>query len=562
MLNFSVDPQIAEKQMRAIIFYLTTFGYIDGDFDASERSFVKGYIERLVTHRVQTGARDLDKRVQAELVGKFTAHFHEVFETIDSQVKELFTEAVAHEEDHEKFVHGKLKLRCFEIFQGFDRPSQEQLMETIDALIMADGEAHPAEVKFRAELSALLEADLSVELIEEEPERTTIEVTPSTRRDWDGPPHPFFAQFEHHYSRDPEKMRRQLAADLDLIDRAVRLFDAQRSAGRGLLTGKRNVGELAGMGQFLDGHVYVCAPEANRRYELTVLGDLHGCYSCLKAAIMQARFFEKVAAFKANPDVNPDPKLVLLGDYIDRGIFSLNGVLRTVLLLALTAPEHVIVLRGNHEYFIEYNGVVYGGVKPSEAIDTLKPHVPADVFRAYMRLFDAMPNVLLFDRTMFVHAGIPRDRLLKERFTDLSSLNDPEVRFQMMWSDPSSADVIPLELQDQSARFAFGKLQALRFLQKIGCHALIRGHEKVNEGFQRVYDEPNMQVMTLFSSGGADNDDLPFDSSYRQVTPMALTLTYEENRARATPWAIDYKKYNDPQRNAFFQAPPELRFGG
>jgi hypothetical protein len=52
MLNFSADPQIAEKQMRAIIFYLTTFGYIDGDFDANERSFVRDYIERLVTLRV------------------------------------------------------------------------------------------------------------------------------------------------------------------------------------------------------------------------------------------------------------------------------------------------------------------------------------------------------------------------------------------------------------------------------------------------------------------------------------------------------------------------------
>ncbi len=34
---FSKDPQIAEQQMRAIIVYCTTFGYIDGSFDMSER---------------------------------------------------------------------------------------------------------------------------------------------------------------------------------------------------------------------------------------------------------------------------------------------------------------------------------------------------------------------------------------------------------------------------------------------------------------------------------------------------------------------------------------------
>jgi hypothetical protein len=562
MLTFSNDAQIAEKQMRAIIFYLTTFGYIDGDFDVAERSFVRGYIEKLVTQRVQTGAASLNDALKAELAGKYTAHFHEVFEQIDSQVKELFTEAVSHEENPDQFVHARLKLRCFEIFQSFDRHSQEQLMETVDALIMADGEAHPAEVKFRGELAGLLEADLSVELIDDG-ERSSVEMDPTTlRHEASGEAHPFFDQFEHHYSRDPEKMKRQMTADCELIGRALTLLERQRTAGRGLLVGKRTVADLSGTGQFLDGHVYVTAPEPGQRFELTVLGDLHGCYSCLKAAIAQARFFEKVAAFKQDPINNPEPKLVLLGDYIDRGIFSLNGVLRTVLLLMLTAPEHVVVLRGNHEYFIEHKGVVYGGVKPSEAIDTLKPHVSADVFRAYMKLFEALPNTYLFDRTLFVHAGIPKDRLLKERFKDLSSLNDPEIRFQMMWSDPSSADVIPAELQDQSSRFAFGRLQALRFLKKIGCEALVRGHEKVNEGFARVYDDPNMLLVTLFSSGGHDNDDLPAGSSYRTVTPMALTVRYANGQSQLAPWPIEYKKYNDPERNAFFQSPPEIRFGG
>jgi Calcineurin-like phosphoesterase len=276
---------------------------------------------------------------------------------------------------------------------------------------------------------------------------------------------------------------------------------------------------------------------------------------------MQSRFFERLSAFKADPEKTPEPKLVLLGDYIDRGIFSLNGVLRSALLLYLTAPEHVIVLRGNHEFFIEHNGTVYGGVKPSEAIDTLKPHVPMDVFRDYIALFESLPNMLFFDRTLFVHAGIPRDRTFKERFKDLSSLNDSEIRFQMMWSDPSTADVIPAELQEQSARFSFGKLQAQHFLQRIGCHTLIRGHEKVNEGFQCVYDG-DVLLYTLFSSGGKDNDDLPSNSSYRQVTPMALTIQHRDGESQITPWEIDYETFNDPERNAFFKGPPELRFGG
>jgi hypothetical protein len=559
MKTFSRDPVVAERQMNAIIFYLTTFGHIDGDFDASERTFVRSYIETLVEQRVRTAGQTLTADIQRELVRKYTAHFHEVFEGIDQEVKELFSEAVSHEEEHDNFVHTKLKLRCFEIFQSFDRGSQEQLMETIDLLIMADGEAHPAEVKFRGELSALLEADLAIELVDDA-EKPNVAVLPPAELPRATAAHPFFDQFEHHYSRDHDKIMRQLAADRDVVQRAAQSFRAQGEAGAGKLTDKQSVADLAGP-QFQDGHVIACPALPGRAYELTVLGDLHGCYSCLKAAVMQSRFFERLSAFKADPEHNPEPKLVLLGDYIDRGIFSLNGVLRAVLLLYLTAPEHVIVLRGNHEFFIEHNGTVYGGVKPSEAIDTLKPHVPMDVFRDYIALFEAMPAMYLFDRTLFVHAGIPRDRLFKERFKDLSSLNDSEMRFQMMWSDPSSADVIPAELQEQSARFSFGKLQAQRFLQRLGCHTLIRGHEKVIEGFQRVY-EGDVLLCTLFSSGGKENDDLPMNSSYRQVTPMALTITHKDGESQLKPWVIDYEAYNDPERNAFFKQPPELRFGG
>src|SRR5262245_56472873 len=93
MLTFSSSGPEAEKQMRAVIFYLTTFGYIDGDFDAAEKEFVRGYVRRLVEHRV-AGA-GLDAPTAAELTVKFTTHFLEVFEGIERQVQELFTEAVA-----------------------------------------------------------------------------------------------------------------------------------------------------------------------------------------------------------------------------------------------------------------------------------------------------------------------------------------------------------------------------------------------------------------------------------------------------------------------------------
>jgi hypothetical protein len=233
-------------------------------------------------------------------------------------------------------------------------------------------------------------------------------------------------------------------------------------------------------------------------------------------------------------------------------------VLRTVLQLFVTAPDHVVLLRGNHEYYVEVNGTMYGGVKPAEAINTMKPLLPVDVFRHYRALFEQMPNVFLFDRFMFVHGGIPRDRATKEKWKDLSSLNDPDLRFQMMWSDPSTADVIPADLQDQAARFAFGRMQFRAFMQRIGANTMVRGHEKIVEGVHAIYDDDLGRLVTVFSAGGKDNADLPEESTYRDVTPMALTITHDGDAARIVPWTPDWKSYNDPERNAFFKVAPEI----
>lgn len=563
MLTFSPDAMTAETQMRAVIFYLTTFGYIDGDFDLSEKAFVSAYIGRLIRHRIDTSAAPPQGELREELIAKYTKHFAEVFQSIDAQVKDLFTESVAEGEDQDQFVHAKLKLRCFEFFKSFDKANQEQLMETIDELVAADGQVHPAEEKFRGELAELLQADLGIELLDESTDlppavevRTAAVLPPATEN------HPFFEQFEHHYTAAPDRLQAQVAADRKLIDDVIQALAHQRAAGQGKLAGKDSVldflNQTPPVQPFLDGHVHVIPPQPGVRYELTVLGDLHGCYSCLKAALMQSDFFGKVNRYRADPSKHPFPKLILLGDYIDRGLFSYHGILRAAMQLYLRAPEHVVLLRGNHEYYIEHQGRVYGAVRPSEAMDTLRSHFSVEVFRHYMQLFDALPNMVFFDRFFFVHGGIPRDRTMKEKYKDLSSLNNWDIRFEMMWSDPSLADVIPTALQEQTARFPFGRLQSLAFMQRIGCHTLIRGHEKIDEGFRRVYEEDGQLLISLFSSGGADNEDLPEDSSYRTVTPMALTLTWHEGQAQIVPWPIDYRPYNDPSRNGFYLTDPEI----
>lgn len=556
MLTFSAKPDVAEQQMSAIIFYLTAFGYIDGNFDFAEKAFVRDYIHKLVTARAEAGMPNADATMRAEVVAKFVNHFHEVFEHIDNTVKELFDEAVADGENIESFVYAKLKLRSYEIFQAFDRANQHELLATIDELIYADGAAHPAERAFRSELEALLDCvtpltDADITIVEAGPVAIEEPAAVVARLE----DHPFFHSFEHHYSAHPERIGRQVSADLDLMDRFVRTLAEQRAVGAGRLAGKRSVVEFSGQSAFLDGHVYVHPARSGQRYELTVLGDLHGCYSCLKGALLQADFFAKLEAWKLDSRL-PEPKLIFLGDYIDRGMFSYNGVLRAVMQLYLAAPNHVFPLRGNHEYYIEYHSRVYSGVKPAEAINTLVGHVPGDVFYRYMKLFDELPNMLFFDKLLFVHAGIPRDSDLRAKLHDMAALNDPDLRFQMLWSDPSTSDYIPDELQAQNARFPFGKRQFEAFMARLGCSMMVRGHEKV-DGIRMMYGD-TASLVTLFSAGGANNLDLPPESSYRSVNPMALTIAVGDGRARITPWRIDYQRFNDAERNRFFASAPEI----
>jgi hypothetical protein len=558
MLRFSPDPNVAEQQMRAIIFYLTAFGYIDGDFDRSEKAFIRDYIRTLVESRARAAMPDEAPEVRQEVADRFVSHFHEVFEEVDRDVRALFSEVVSDGEKLEEFVYAKLKLRSYEIFKSFDEENQRALLESVDELIYADGKVHPAEAAFREDVQRLLAAEIPLAAEDLEPLAAAIHIDPPAQVPPPTEDHPFFAGCEDHYSADPVRIRQQAERDYQLIAKTMDRFDDQRQEGSGTLAGVKDVSELVAKKPFLDGHTYVHPVDPSREYEVIVLGDLHGCYSCLKAAVMQSDFFAKVEAHRLDPKNHPDVKLVCLGDYIDRGRFSYNGVLRGVMQLFAAAPDHVYILRGNHEYYFEYQGKVYGGVRPAEAINSLAPYMPQEMFAAYMKLFESMPNVLLFGRTMFVHAGIPRDATMREKWKDLSSLNDPELRFQMLWSDPSSAEYIPDDLQAQNARFPFGRAQFERFMATLGCTTLVRGHEKVISGFRKVYGGDGAALLNVFSAGGATNDDLPPDSSYREVTPMALTLRIKDDTMRVTPWAIDYARYNDPGRNRFFASPPEI----
>ena len=71
----------------------------------------------------------------------------------------------------------------------------------------------------------------------------------------------------------------------------------------------------------------------------------------------------------------------------------------------------------------------------------------------------------------------------------------------------------------------------------------------VRAGLARLPSSCRELLLALFSHE---------NSSYREVTPMALTITKTDAKTVVTPWLIDYQRFNDPSRNAFFAAEPEI----
>ena len=216
MITLSSDPQTAEKQIEAIIFYLTTCGYVDSEFDLTEKAFVRSYLRKVVTARIDSQGDDLDPEARFEAIEKQHEHYVERFQEIDRDVKELFTEAVADGEDVQKFVHSKLKLRCYEMFKDLDEQNQVALLKVVDDFINADGVVHPEEVKFRNELAALLEQETMIEEIDAVAIAVDLEKPITLAPEQDN--HPFFSKFEHHYSRG--SLVKQMEADLKVLESA------------------------------------------------------------------------------------------------------------------------------------------------------------------------------------------------------------------------------------------------------------------------------------------------------------------------------------------------------
>ena len=550
------DPDAA--RFSSILDLLMSVAHLDGALDPRAHAFLQQYIESTVLMLEQSSLEAPEQRARVRVAWR--AHLDDLYKDLAAELGPLAREAAG--------MPGisRLHTRALALFRGLTWNDQATALELIQALVHADGVVTPAEQELYgaltisfAESSAPPPPVLATGTAKQPvPGAAPLVVNAPVWKELTALAHPLLDPLEQTYSPHPVERKAQVEWDYHLVQQAMMAWYRQRAAGTGHLAGITDIAQLPVGASFLDGFVHVLRP--NAPLELIVLGDLHGCYSCLKAALLQSNFIERAWAHQWDPERYPDVKLVFLGDYIDRGRFSFDGVLRAALQLFVAMPDQVILLRGNHEWLTRKDDRVVSGVYPAEALASIVPHVPLEMLEAYRQLFEYMPTAMLCERTLLVHAGIPREDSFEARYRDLSSFNDPELRFQMMWSDPGPADRVPVERQRMNPRFSFGRDQFRAFMERVGMTTMIRGHEQIDRGFDVFYDLGDRLLLTLFSAGGPNNADLPVESSYRAVTPMALTLEYGAGAPSATPWPIQYEPFNYEPHNGLYRPQPVLEF--
>ncbi len=93
------------------------------------------------------------------------------------------------------------------------------------------------------------------------------------------------------------------------------------------------------------------------RCKVDFIGDIHGDFYTIKEILLDMQNNDFI---NENMIIAKDYRIVFLGDYIDRGGFSLK-VFATAMLLAAKNPGKVFLLRGNHEDIcVSYNTPSYG----------------------------------------------------------------------------------------------------------------------------------------------------------------------------------------------------------
>ena len=210
------------------------------------------------------------------------------------------------------------------------------------------------------------------------------------------------------------------------------------------------------------------------------------------------RLFEEYGSPSTAGDITYIDYL-FLGDYVDRGAHSLETI---CLLLALKVehPEHVHLIRGNHEA-ADINALF--GFR-LECLERLGEAAGVKAWQRLNELFNWLPLAAVIEgRVLCMHGGIGRSINSIDQIEALQRPLGMEdggiVLMDLLWSDPTTNDAV--EGVQPSPRgpglVTFGPDRVLDFCRNNGLQMIVRAHECVMDGFERFAQG---HLITLFSA--------------------------------------------------------------
>jgi len=221
---------------------------------------------------------------------------------------------------------------------------------------------------------------------------------------------------------------------------------------------------------------------------LTIVGDVHGQYQDLLRIFKMAKY-------------PPHERFLFLGDYIDRGLQSIETIC-LLFALKIKYPDQIYLLRGNHE--CSYINRIYGFY--DEVVRTYTPMI----WNLFCKTFNNLPISATIDKKIFcIHGGISPELSSLE---DIEKINRPTevpesgLLCDLLWADPNqNPDADDYEDSDRGTSYMFSLRPAEQFLHDMNFDLICRAHQAIMDGHE--FSFPNSQaVLTLFSAPNYCNE--------------------------------------------------------
>ena len=211
-----------------------------------------------------------------------------------------------------------------------------------------------------------------------------------------------------------------------------------------------------------------------------VCGDIHG------------QFYDLMKLFEIGGTL-PDSKYIFLGDYVDRGQYSLE-VFTLLMLYKVLYPDRITLIRGNHE--CRQVTRVYGFYE-----ECMQKYGTANVWKMCTEVFDLLNvSALIGGKIFCVHGGLsPFVRTIDH--IRCSVKRNQEIPHDgafcdLVWSDPDDGQE-GMNPSMRGAGYIFGRKPVEEFNRINNIDLIARAHQLVMQGYEYHFDK---KLVTVWSA--------------------------------------------------------------